>query len=1085
MRNRTTPCYFKVRELLRKLPLLIVMLLFVSQGVFANNFGNRLTNEINSQFQEKEVKGVVIDAENKEPIPGVNVIIKGTTTGTVTDFDGNYTLTVPDENTVLVFSYIGYENQEIVVGNQSVLNVSMTMDVAGLDEVVIVAYGVQKKSNMTGAVTSVSAKDLKNTNASPSISSRLQSKVPGLYASGNSATPGSDPSIQIRGQNSLYGNNNPLWVVNGVIYSATTTDENGRIYNSTPKINPDDIESISVLKDASSTALYGSRAAGGVILVTTKSGKKDQSNLTFSYKRAVSKYNTGNFEVMNSEQLYNHFRTMFSTDYNERYRGYYETIMESNPDMSHEDAHNLIVNGFRLGEEDDYINKQFADDKDGLYPHLDTCTNLLDVNTNWADHAFRKGIMDQWSVSYTGGSEKLKTYLSGSYQDEEGILQGQDFKRYNGLANFDYQAYDRLLLKTQINLDYTDRLYQDGSSLYNTFIYMPWDDAYNLDGTIREVANNASTAEDGRKWYGRDGNSYLYPRQYNYTKSNSVNNSYNVGAVLDITDDLKFEHNSKIKFYNGYSFSNADVRTASGRADDQNGAIYQNYSKSVQYLTNSLLRYSKTFDEHFVSAVGGYEWEDYKYQNLNTKGTGVIPGAIIMDATSSADANKGQRIESATQSFLSNFNYAFKDRYLAQASLRYDQSSRFHNEHNGGTFFSVGAGWVVTKESFMNDLWMVDYLKFRTSYGSVGNMYPKFYQPFGIYGFGFKYNDVPGLFPSRPDVYNLSWEKKYDFNAAIDFRVLNRIGGTIEFYNSKTTDLFLIRELSTLTGFNSQVENIGSMRNRGIELSLNPQILKGGDFQWDVAFNITFNRNEIISVGDGVSHLDRGSKIWQPGLDANTFYMREWAGVDSETGDPLWKYMRENADGTFTDTLTSDWNKAEKRIQDETSSPKFYGGFVSNMYYKNFSLTAVFNYVYGNKIYYSGREFFDNDGAYPEYNQMVYSEDMVRWEKPGDIATHPKLLHANPSQSNKQSTRYLEDGSYLRLGNLALGYTLRDNAYLSKLKISEINFSLSVENVFTLTNFSGVNPEVGIGGYAGNDISPVIRKYIFGFSVSF
>ncbi|MEN8202526.1 MAG: SusC/RagA family TonB-linked outer membrane protein [Bacteroidota bacterium] len=1019
-----------------------------------------------AQEGSREVSGTVQDAETGEGLPGVNVIIKGTNQGTVTDLDGNYTITVPGADAVLVYSFVGFAPVEVEVGEQTVIDLDLNPDATGLEEVVIVAYGEQKKSNLTGSVASVNAEAIEKANNSPALTERLKGSAAGVQViSSTSGKPGENASVKIRGNSTLQGSSSPLWVVDGMIFG------------SAPNLNPDDVESMTVLKDASSTALYGSRAAGGVIMITTKSGKVGKPEFNFSYKKGFSKYNTGEFNVMNSQQLFNHFTSFWAPSYDLKADETKKILQDTNPELSEEEIDALIVSIF--GTREEFINDKFL----AQYPHLDTCTQLLDVDTDWEEYAFRTGQVDEYNLSYAAKTDKVSTYLSGSYYQEDGILKGQNYSRFTGNANITWQATERLSLNARLNMNYSERLNQDGSSLYNTYIYMPWDDPYNEDGSIREVLNGSSA--DGRKWYGRDGSNYMYPRQYNYGMNEGLNNRYKVQAIYKITDHLKLEHNQNFNFANSYYFNNADARTSSGRVNDNNGSIYEGYGKSVKYLANTFLRYRRLFNEHDIGITVGYEYENYRGQSLGAVGTGIIPGAIIMNAASSADPNSGYRSEYANQSFLTNVNYVISDKYLFQGSLRYDGSSRFHEDNRYGTFYTLSAGWILTREDFLRDNSVLNFLKLRTSYGSVGNLYPNIYEAYGVYGFGFSYNQVPGLFPSRMSLPLLTWETKNDFNAAADFRLFNRISGTIELYHSTAKNLYGKENLSTLSGFSDMLVNYGGISNRGLEITLNSTLIETEHFRWDLNFNVNFNKNQVERIDDkGREEYDRGNMIWKIGYDSKTFYMREWAGVDPETGDPLYRQLQKDENGNvIKDTVTSDWNYATRLIQDKTGTPKMFGGFGTNVDWRDLSFSMLFYYSYGNYIYYSGMEFFDNDGAYAEYNQMAHGDDFVRWEKPGDIATHPRANYGGNKLSNKTTTRYLHDGSYLKLGNISLSYRINDLAFLDRIGVREITLTASADNLYTFTRFPGVNPEVH--SYAGASIAPNIRKYLFGINLRF
>lgn len=953
--------------------------------------------------QKRAITGKVVD-ETNQPILGATIVIKGTTIGVSTDFDGNFEIKAATGD-VLVASTLGFSDAEVVVTNQNNITITLKENLNVLSEVVVVAYGTQKKETVTSSLVSVDAAKLKDI-TTPEVSSMLQGKAAGVQVSASGGSPGSTPNILIRGMASLNGNVTPLWVVDGVIQHGV------------PVVNPNDVENISVLKDASATALYGSRGANGVIVVTTKrakSGSKPQIQL--SSKVAVNQFNSGNFKVMNSQQLYD----------------YHTQFANSQP--------------------------WFTED-------------LLQRDTDWIKGGTQDALVREFNATFTAATENLNFFLNAGMYTEEGTVRGNELDRYTFRTNIDYKINKRLTIKPKLSFSFDTRDKVAQAPLYELYLNLPWDVPFNSDGT-------PVNAQDAQDWIGRDKRNYFYDQQWNYSDSNVFNMSANFDFEFELLPSLSFVSTNNFTLYKGKSKSYTDPRSNAGKANG--GSLSEFSSDRFTRLTTQMLKYSNTFNEkHTVGAVGGYEYNDYRYEDFGATGNGIIPGGEILDVASETGSVSGSKNEYALQSYFLAADYDYDNKYFAKASIRRDGASNFGLNSKYGNFFSIGGGWNVHKEDFFNTDGAVNKLKLRASYGSVGNRPSSLYPYQGTYRVNTQYIGTPGAILNQFGNPDLAWEKSYEANFALDTRIFNAVDITLEYYNKNTSDLLYFVSLPDITGYQGFWENVGGLQNKGFEAVVSADIIKNDNLTFNAGFNIGINRNKITSLYEGQDQIPVGSKIFKVGEDANTWYIRKWLGVNPENGQPLWEVVDPT---TGEKSETSNWNEASLQALG-TSTPDFIGGFNTSLTYKNFSLTSNFTFSQGGTIYNASRELFDSDGFYSTFNQMELPEGWTRWQQAGDVATHPQPIQGGNNNSNKRSSRYLEDGSYLRLNNVTMSYALPSNV-LEKIGVKAVNLYVAGDNLVTWTKFSGVDPTVG--GLGGN-VSlgyPIPRRYVLGLNVTF
>lgn len=956
------------------------------------------TTQTDAAQQKRHITGVVKDIKG-ETIIGANIMIKGTGTGVSTNIDGGFSIEAATGDELIV-SFIGYLTQTIKIDSQKTLNIKLLEDTKTLEEVVVVGYTVQTKSAVTGSVAVVKADKLKDVNTLE-VGSMLQGKVSGVYVSGSSGEPGQASKIRIRGKGTLNSSVSPLWVVDGVIVGED------------PGLNPNEIDNISVLKDGSATALYGSRAANGVIVVTTKRGEYDANKYSVSVNAGVSLLSTGRLEMMNSQELYDYQKS--------------------------------------------WNNQSWFTEE------------LLKHNTDWFKEASKPGLYTNANITYTGSSGRMRSFVMADYYREEGAIKDFTLDRFTFRSNNDVKFTDRFTMSTKISgsLSRTD---SQQRSVYNTYLYLPWDFPYNEDGSIRSGQE--------QDWRGRDGINDMYDLQWNWSRSKKLTVDGTINFNYQITDWLRFESNNSIRYLSNRSESYTDKRSRSGQSDK--GSLSNSNSLLTKQFTNQMIRFEKSFGKHKVNALGAYEYTRHFYESTSAEGRGIQPGREILDVTTGIKSIGGYKDAIATQSALFNANYDYDNRYMGQVSYRMDESSCFGKNNRMGHFFTVSGGWNIQNETFFESLReSVNQLKVRVSYGSLGNTPGAYYGHYPLYS-SMMYNDKVAYFPSQMGNADLSWEKCYTTNIGIDARFFDRFGVTIDLYNKNTSDLLYYAPLPNISGYTGQYKNVGAINNKGLEISLNADVIRTSKFQWTSDFNIGFNRNRVTELYGGKPEL-KGLKRLEEGRDMDEWYLREWAGVDPANGSPLWYTTDENGKRTTTDS----YNKAD-RVYCGSAAPKFTGGWMNSFSYKGFTLTANFDFVYGNLLYNQSRELLDSDGAYADYNSMKLKSGWKRWEKEGDIATHPKAINGGNKNSNKSSSRYLEKGNYFSLRNLSLGYSIPEKL-CGKLGLQRVNVSCSADNLFTLTPFSGVSPQLSdssTDGYAGT-IYPLSRRIVFGLNVSF
>lgn len=987
------------------------------------------SNELLTVTQQTgKIKGTIVDSKTGEPVIGASVKVKGTKLAAVTDLNGEFELNT-HANATLQISYVGFKETEVKASNG--MKISLEEDTESLEEVVVVGYGTQKKESLTGAMANIKGEKLKDI-TSATVENMLNGKVSGVYVAPGSGRPGSTGAIIIRGQTSINGATAPLWVVDGVI-----------VGNSAGDLNPDDIETMTVLKDAASTAIYGSEGANGVVVVTTKQAKHEKMSISLSAKAGLSTLNRGNLEMMDGAEFYDYYKSFQNVE---------------------------SVNFPRWNED------------------------LRNSNFDWFKLAKKTGSTQDYNLTLNGGSENIQSMFTLGYFKEEGAVKGYDMNRYSTRIKVVYKPYEWLTIKPNISGSRTndkDKQYSVGAM----YSMMPWDSPYDENGNL--VPNYYSG------WVNSKATNYLNDLAAgDYSTSTTYDLSGGLDFDIKITPWLTFSSVNNYSYYNSQTHGYYDPKSSSGEGVNGRTTEY-NYVSTRRY-TNQLLRFKKSWGKHNVNALLAYEFNDYEMKYTDVYATGFISGFEDFMTAAKPEMATGYRTAWAKQSYFTQWRYDYDSRYYGELSLRRDGRSNFGSNNRYGNFFSVSGAWNINNESWFKADW-VDQLKLRAAFGSVGNVPTSLYPSYSLYSVGATYNENPGALISQIGNKDLTWEKTYTTGVGVDASFWqNRLHATLDYYIKNTSNILYQVPVTGLVGVTSIWKNIGKMRNTGIELTVGGDIIRTKDLTWNVTANISHNSNELrdlykqrdangnyvvkpVLISDGTSIAGTAQRILEIGEPVDTYYMKEWAGVNPEDGKPQWYMDDANGNKVVTDSYSkASYYKCGK------ASPDVYGSFSTSLFYKNFDLQANFGYSLGGQIYSYYRQEFDSDGAYAgDRNQMKLQKGWSRWEKPGDIATHPRAMYNNQDKGNLASSRYLESSDYLKLRSLTLGY----NFDLKKYGIQTLRLSISGENLFTITDYSGVDPELPAGtndkgvlsvtNTGGTSVYPAVRKFMLGVNLTF
>lgn len=979
--------------------------------------------------QDRNVTGRVTSSQDNQPLPGVTVAVKGTTRGSVTDTQGRYQITA-QEGATLVFSFVGFTSQEVSAGSRSDVDVVLQTDVSELSEVVVTGYGQNSRRAFAGSVATISPGKIKDQPIA-SFDQLLQGQAPGVLVTAGSGQPGAAATIRIRGSGSVNGSNTPLYIVDGVQINSSGTATNSSPFQT---INPQDIESISVLKDAEATALYGSRGANGVVVIKTKRGRAGKTRFDYDGQLGRSYFPPNRLEMMNTNE---------KIDYELRRGG---------TDLASLSAAEIA--------------------------------QLRTIDTDWQKEIFQIGRTQQHQLSASGGNESILFYASGNLFNQTGTVKGTGLDRYTGRLNLEGNS-GRVRFGINSTVGYSKQNFQteDNAGITSPLNAIRWanpyEKPYNDDGSYTQLRSGQPNPV----------------RELNET--NRKFNELKIIASAFVEYDIPFVKGLTARTNWGVDYNNQEQEIYSSRfgqvgtgsaVKGRQGRLQRDFYKDTRFTGTTSLNYNTSFGDHTLQAGLYNEIVQSKFGTFGFTGYGL--GGILQNEAGITQNNanlipdtRGNGLQSALLSYFGTLNYGYKNRYYLNMNVRRDGSSRFGADYRYATFGSVGASWVISDEPFMQNLTgsVLNSLRLKASYGSAGNQE-------GIGSFASlanfqaratrtsqtvsSYDGNPTLILTQLENPELRWEQKNTFNTGIEFSLLNkRVIGGVEVYNSVTENLFLNDQLSRTTGFNSINRNVGALQNRGIEIGITTVNVQSGGFSWETNVNFTYNRNRILRLTPTTPETGNisGIIINRVGQPINSNWLVESAGVEAATG--LQQFRKLNGE------LTTDYSPDDAQIFGVREAP-YFGGFTNTIRFKGLELSALFTYAFGNYIYNNDR----TNVEIPDYYADNVSRALLReWQKPGDITDVPDPNSVKGYQTS--TTHFLEKGDFMRLRNLMLTYNL-PAALVRRAKMTSARVFVQGQNLLTFTKFQGFDPEITGGQLTGAQY-PAMRTFTAGVGFGF
>ena len=996
--------------------------------------------------------GIVKDDADQILI-GATVLVKGTTTGSFTDDNGAFSLDVPGDQGTLIISYVGYKSQEIEVSpSNSNVTVNMESDISNVDEVLIVGYGTVTRGSSTGAVTQVSGEAIEQVPLA-SVEQALQGNVAGVQSVMGNGQPGANVNILIRGQGSISANSDPLFVIDGIPVVSGNLTNNNETSNPLATINPNDIESVTVLKDAAATAIYGSRGSNGVILINTKSGKPGRTKIDFRTQVGMN-----NWAVPESKRL----RSLTATEYTELY-------IEGYRNRSGEDLDVTIAR----------FNQQFPDPVSGK-PAVDIIPDgsggyslgEVRVDNRWIDEISRTGLNQSYDLSLSGGNENLTYFASGSYFSQEAPIIYSGLDRYSTRVNLALQATPKLKFTNNINVS---RTHQQGMNdatrwanpLYNGYLMAPVVPARDAEGLFY----------DGHKGFFMGGNNPIGSLSGDDTQEWNMNRILNsLSGSYEFIDGLTFKSAWSFDLLNFQEFYFRNARYGDGR--NVSGVGAETSRNILNWIGTQTLTYNKSFaNVHSLSVLGGYEAQNSSRRSVfATANSYPHPQLRTLASAANPTTASSNLSEFSFSSWFSRLSYNYDERYYLSGSVRRDGSSRFGANNRYGLFWSAGASWRISEEGFMANVTPINELKLRASYGVTGNAGIGNYEHIPTFSFSnIEYDNSPGGAPGNIGNVDLTWEQSKTVNVGVDFGLFNRLTGIVEYFDRESDNLLLDVPISRTTGFGSLTQNFGAMKNTGWEITLNYDLIRNTDMQWSIGGNITFLKNRITRLEE---EFIAGTKIRREGEDYQSYYLVEWAGVDPANGDPLW-YI----DSSMTET-TNNFSDAERFQTDKTATPSSFGGFNTQFNWKGFGINAQFVYSFDLWLYDATAWVIQGDGRFTPRSQTNLVLD--RWQNPGDVTDVPKFAWGNTSGSNsRNTTRWLHDGTHVRLRNLTVSYNI-PQAVADRINMRSMRVYVRGVNLWTWTRDPDLylDPEAAFSGVVNSPV-PNLKTLSAGIDFGF
>ena len=1044
---------------------------------------------------QTKVSGTVLSYEDNEPVVGAAVRVVGTNTGTVTDLDGKFTITCPAGKNMLNISYVGME--PIQVSARANMRILLKSDAQNLDEIVVVAYGTSTKGTFTGSAGVMKSDKLELRQVSD-VTNALAGAVAGVQIQSSNGQPGTSATVRVRGVGSINAGTTPLYVVDGVPFDGDLSS-----------INTADIESLTVLKDAASTALYGARGANGIIMITTKKAQNGKATVTLDAKWGSNSRMIKNYDVIRSPQEY------LETEYQAMYNGATSQLGYS-PVKAWEWVNKNITtnknggNGYQIYTvpEGEYLfGTNGKLNPNATLGYTDVANNRYYTPDNWEDEIFQPTLRQEYNATISGSTDRNNFYLSAGFLDDGGLVSGSGFKRLSTRLKDEYKVNDWMKVGANLAYSYSKSFYPDdqteSASSGNAFgvanKIAPIYPIYVRDAEGNIIYNQGRATYDyGTLIDGTCDRSFMsisnplgqlkYDKRQYIMDILSTNWFINLTPIKGLTIKAQWAVNIDNTNYN--SLQNAYM----GQFASLGGAAYQRHTRTYGFDQQYIANYVTTIaDKHNIDVTLGYDGYTYKYKYLYAGGTKLYNPESFFVGNSVDQYNiSGYQNTYATAGYFARANYSYEDKYIANIAVRRDGSSRFHKDHRWGTFWSGSLAWVVTKENFMKDVNWVNMLKFKASFGQQGNdaigNYYAYLDQFAMTGDSSGFSDGTLSYKGNPE---LTWETQTAFNVGVDFGLFkNKLTGSIEYFSRKSSDMLYYKPVAGSLGYTQMPMNIGSMTNSGLEIDLSYNIINTKNISWDVNANATFIKNKINELHpDLKGELIDGTRVYEEGESMYRMFLPEWAGVDPENGDALWYYNVKDENGKITGReTTNDFTvatKSENRIKTDDLLPDVYGGFGTTVKAYGFDLSVQCSYQLGGQIYDQGYAYLMHSG-YSNYAGQNWHKDIHNaWTTPGQITDVPRLnaLTPNGNYSNAVSTRFLESSDYLSLNNITVGYSL-PTSLVKKLGLTKLRVYFSGDNLALLSARKGLDPRQS---YISASVSTytAIRTLSGGISVAF
>jgi TonB-linked SusC/RagA family outer membrane protein len=984
--------------------------------------------------QTVQITGTITSAEDGMPLPGATIIVKGTTIGSITDLDGHYVINVPEDATTLSYSFVGMLTQEVEIEGRSVIDVILEPDIVGLEEVMVVAYRTVKKSEFTGSARVVDGEKLV-VPGTESVEKSLSGKVSGVRVTSETGDPGSSGVIQIRGIGSINGSTSPLYVIDGIPMETGNLGHYEKTSNILSTLNPEDIENMTVLKDAAAASLYGSRAANGVVIITTKKGKQGDTKFDFKASVGQATMASNSYEVMSGPEYYK-----------------YDQL--------------AIENYIR----DQYGGLPSVQDSIDLYQNLWGSTIDPNINTNWRDVVYRTAMQQEYQLSASGGSEKTQFYVSGNYNNIDGIVHGSEFQRYSGRINIDHKATDWLNFGINQMLSYTvQRGYRDQSNQAEGIgISSPLGILFGSNPTAPKYDENGNTYPEAT-FLGNGHPEDILSGKLQFIDTETYRSLTNGMLQINFTPDLFLKSTVGLDWVQAQNFEYWSPSSIDGEA--LGGLGYRDVLTNIDITTSNILNYAKTSGIHSFNVLAGFEASKKSFRDIVATANKYSNEKLYELANGQPDAASSSISGVSLLSYLSNITYTIADKYYLTGSIRGDGSSQLGTDNRWATFWSGSLAWRFAMENFMSNVaWLTDG-KLRVSYGTNGNLPPGFYTHLALYNFSGGYGENSAIFVNNPGNKDLGWEKSNNMNAGIELTIFDRFSFIAEYYSKLTEGLLLDVPVSYLTGFASTWKNVGKLSNSGIDFELHSVNMPAtSDFKWRTDFTLSTQNSIVKELPNGEDIILGAFSLYMysENKDLYSFYLPTWVGVDPQKGYGYFLIDPEQPD--TPENRTRDHSEAGRSIVAK-AYPDITGGLSNTFSFKGFDLDILVTYSFGGNMFDYPGYFSHHDGYRDGIFNLAKDVENNYWVNPGDQVDNPRPNYYDPNRPDLWSTRHIFSTDHVRLKDISLSYTIPSTA-AEKVWCDNIRLYVRGTNLAMWAKTKGIDPEVPLNGFRTVDTPP-------------